>query len=217
MFEWITGIIERLGHAGVLVLTFLENLFPPIPSELVIPLAGFVAARGELQLPLVIAMGSAGSLAGAVVWYVIGRRVGEERLRDWVRRHGKWVTLSATDVDRAQQWFRRHGTKAVLLGRLLPGVRTLVSLPAGFTAMPLAPFLIFSALGTVIWTAALAYAGVVLQANFGLVGDYIDTATNILLVVAAALLVKRYVTCWSQSSDRSARSEPAPAPRRAER
>src|SRR5687767_9311342 len=135
MFDWIATVIQRLGYVGVAALTFLENLFPPIPSELVIPLAGFVAARGELQIAIVILAASAGSLAGAIVWYAIGRQVGERRLRAWVDRHGRWLTLSANDVDRAQGWFRRHGKAAVFLGRLVPGVRTFVSLPAGFSAM----------------------------------------------------------------------------------
>ena len=196
MFDWITGIIARLGYAGVLLLTFLENVFPPIPSEVVIPLAGFVAAQGRLTMWLVIAMGTIGSLAGAWAWYELGRRIGERRLRRWVDRHGKWLTLGARDVDRAQAFFRRHGRSAVFFGRLLPGVRTFVSLPAGFAAMPLAPFLAYSALGTVLWTAALAYAGVLLQANFRLVGDYVDIAANVLLAALAALLVWRYIRCW---------------------
>jgi membrane protein DedA with SNARE-associated domain len=199
MFDWITTVIHRLGYAGVAALTFLENLFPPIPSELVIPLAGFVAARGDLRFDLVIVVGTAGSLAGAALWYEVGRRIGERRLRAWVARHGKWVTLSASDVDRAEEWFRRHGSGAVFLGRLMPGVRTFVSLPAGFTAMPRAPFLLYSALGTLVWTAALAYAGMVLQSNFTRVGDYVNVATNVLLAVMGVMLVRRYMRCWRAS------------------
>jgi membrane protein DedA with SNARE-associated domain len=196
VFEWITSVIARLGYLGVAALTFLENVFPPIPSELVIPLAGFVAADGDLRLAFVIAVGSAGSLAGATVWYAIGRRIGEHRLRAWIARYGRWLTLSVRDVDRAQVWFRRHGAAAVFFGRLVPGVRTLVSLPAGFSSMPLAVFLLWSALGTSVWTAALAYAGVVLQANFALVGDYLGVATNALLAAGGVMLVRRYITCW---------------------
>jgi membrane protein DedA with SNARE-associated domain len=200
MFEWITQVIGRLGYWGVAVLTFLENLFPPIPSEVVIPLAGFVAAQGELRLPIVIAAGSVGSLAGAYLWYELGRRIGERRLRAWVSRHGRWITLGQRDVDRAQDWFERHGGAAVFLGRLLPGVRTFVSLPAGFAAMPLAPFLLYSALGTVVWTAALAYAGVLLQASFGVVGDYIDIASYVLLAAFLVLLARRYIRCWRDAA-----------------
>jgi len=196
MFDWIVAVIARLGYVGVALLTFLENVFPPIPSELVIPLAGFVAARGELQIAAVIAIATAGSLAGATAWYVLGQRIGEPRLRRWVGRHGKWLTLSAHDVDRSNDWFRRHGRVAVLVGRLVPGVRTFISLPAGFSGMPLAPFLIYSALGTIIWTGVLAGAGVVLQANFSRVGDYVNVATNILLAGFLALLAYRYVRCW---------------------
>jgi membrane protein DedA with SNARE-associated domain len=196
VFEWITGVIVQLGYIGVAALTLLENLFPPVPSEVVIPLAGFVAARGDLQLGLVILAATAGSLAGATVWYAIGRRVGERRLRAWVSRSGKWLTLSERDLDGAQQWFRRNGTKTVLIGRLVPGVRTFVSLPAGFVGMPLGPFLLYSAIGTAAWTAALAYAGVVLRSNFALVGDYLDVATNVLFAALAVMLVRRYIKCW---------------------
>ncbi len=196
MFDWIASVIGRLGYAGVAALTFLENLFPPIPSELVIPLAGFVAAKGDMGVALVIAAATAGSLAGASVWYVAGRRVGERRLRAWVERHGKWLTLSGHDLDRAQQWFEGHGNTTVFLGRLVPGVRTFVSLPAGFAGMPAVPFLFYSALGTAIWTAVLVYAGVALQANYTLVGDYMNVATNIVLAIMGVMVVRRYIRCW---------------------
>jgi membrane protein DedA with SNARE-associated domain len=199
VFDWVAGVIARLGYAGVAGLTFLENLFPPIPSEVIIPMAGFVAAQGDLRLHLVVAAGSAGSLAGASLWYALGRRVGEQRLRAWVARHGKWVTLSAKDIDRVQVWFQRHGNTAMLLGRLMPGIRTLISLPAGFSAMPIVPFLLYSALGTVIWTLGLAYAGVVLQANFSVVGDYVNLVSYIVLGLFGLVLVRRYVRCWKES------------------
>ena len=199
MFNWITTVISSFGYAGVAALTFLENLFPPIPSELIIPLAGFVAATGSLRLDVVIGAASLGSLAGAFLWYEIGRRLGERRLRAWVDQHGKWLTVSGRDLDRAQQWFQRHGRAAVFFGRLVPGVRTFVSLPAGFAEMPLGTFLVFSALGTAVWTTALAFAGVLLQANYAQVGDYVNVATNILLAAFALVLMKRYVQCWRAS------------------
>lgn len=202
MFEWIVGIITRLGYLGVALLTLLENVFPPIPSELVIPLAGFVAAGGDLRLWIVILVGTLGSLIGALVWYEIGRRIGERRLRAWVDRHGKWLTLGARDVDRAQDWFKRHGPSAVLLGRLIPGVRTFVSLPAGFARMPRLPFLAYSTAGTAGWTAGLAYAGVVLKANFTLVGDYLNMVTNVVIGVGLLLLVRRYIRCWGEAAKR---------------
>jgi membrane protein DedA with SNARE-associated domain len=196
VFEWITSVIARRGYVGVAALTCLENLFPPIPSELVIPLAGFVAAQGDLRLSLVIVMGSVGSLAGALVWYAIGKRVGEQRLREWV--NSTWTV--------AHSERRRFGSGAAVVsaarcrGSILrpvdPCVRTFVSLPAGFSSKPLGPFLLYSVLGTAMWTAALAYAGVMLQANLTLVGDYIDVGTNSLLALGGILLAKLYIRCW---------------------
>lgn len=199
MFDWITGTISKLGYVGVAALTFLENLFPPIPSELILPLAGFVAARGDMTIGLVIFAGSVGSLAGAYLWYDIGRRVGERRLKAWVRRHGKWITLSERDVERAQQWFHRHGRAAVLLGRMVPGVRTFVSLPAGFSAMPVGTFLLYSTIGTVGWTAALALIGLVLESQYTRVADWIDIVSNVLLAGFLLIVAKRYVDCWRSS------------------
>ena len=199
MFDWITDVISKLRYIGVAALTFLENVFPPIPSELVIPVAGFVAAKGEMHLGLVIAAGTLGSLAGATLWYALGRRIGEKGLREWATRHGKWMTLSPSDVDRAQVWFQRHGRAAVFFGRLVPGVRTFISLPAGFSEMPLAPFLLYSALGTTLWTAGLAYAGVLLQANVAAVGDYLNVVTDVLLAALAVMIGRRYVRCWKES------------------
>jgi membrane protein DedA with SNARE-associated domain len=199
MFDWITSVITSFGYPGVALLTFLENVFPPIPSELIIPLAGFVAANGTLRLDAVIIAATGGSLTGAWLWYEVGRRVGERRLRTWVDNHGAWLTLSADDVDRAQQWFQRRGRAAVLVGRLVPGVRTFVSLPAGFAGMARWVFLLNSALGTAIWTGALAYAGVLLQANYRQVGDYINVVTNGLLAGFGVLMLWRYVRCWRSS------------------
>jgi membrane protein DedA with SNARE-associated domain len=207
MFEWITSTVRTLGYAGVALLTFLENLFPPIPSELVIPLAGFVAAEGDLALWGVIAAGTAGAVAGATAWYGLGRRVGEERLRAWADRHGKWLTLDGEAIDRAQEWFRRHGGAAVFIGRLVPGVRTFVSLPAGFAQMSLGRFLLYSTGGTILWTAALAYAGVVLQANFRAVSDYLNAATNVVLIALAVMLARRYMRCFRTKASAKAAKE----------
>ena len=200
MFDWIVGIITRLGYAGVATLTFLEHLFPPIPSELILPLAGYVTGTGELTLGGVIALGSLGSLGGATVWYVIGKRIGERRLRTWIDNHGRWLTLSNKDIDKAKDWFERRGKAAVLIGRLMPGIRTFVSLPAGFSGMAWAPFLIFSAIGTIGWTAALVYAGAKLQENFESVSNYVDMITNGVFAILGAMIIWRYVRCWRSSA-----------------
>ena len=201
MFEWARSVVEALGYSGVALLTFLENVFPPIPSELIIPLAGFVAAEGDMWVPGVIVAGTLGSLVGATLWYEVGRRLGERRVREWVDRSGHWLTLTSEDVDHAQQWFRRHGGIAVFIGRLVPGVRSLISIPAGFACMPFGPFVLYSLVGTAIWTAGLAYAGVLLRANFAVVGDYVDMASYVVLAVLAAMIVRRYVKCWRARSN----------------
>jgi membrane protein DedA with SNARE-associated domain len=196
MFEWITTTIESLGYFGVAALTLFENVFPPIPSELVIPLAGFVAAEGRFRLDIMIAAASCGSLAGATLWYAVGRTIGERRLRQWVAVHGKWLALGPHDIDRAQAWFQRHGAASVCIGRVVPGVRTFVSIPAGLARMPVGPFLLYSTIGTVIWTAALAIAGSVLQSNFGVVGAHINVVSNIVIGGFVLLMLVRYYKCW---------------------
>ena len=161
MFEWITTMIERVGPWGVGLLMFLENVFPPIPSELIMPLAGFNAAQVRMSLGAAMLAGTIGSLAGASLWYLVGRAIGAERIRRLARRHGRWLTLSVDDIDRAQAWFDRRGTLAVLLGRLLPGIRTLISIPAGLARMPFLKFLAWSAVGTAVVAASampLAFA-----------------------------------------------------------
>src|SRR3546814_5794331 len=129
MFDWIVAAIERTGYLGIALLMLAENLFPPIPSELIMPLAGFTAAQGNLSFPLLVAAGTTGSLLGAVFWYIIGRWLGCDRLKRWADRHGRWMTMSPEDVDKAAEWFGRHAGKAVLFGRLVPAVRTLLSVP----------------------------------------------------------------------------------------
>lgn len=200
MFDWITNLVQQMGNPGIAFLMFLENVFPPIPSELIMPLAGFVAAQGRFPLWSAIVAGSLGSLAGAVGWYAVGRRVGERRLRAWVDQHGRWLTLSCDDIDRAKGWFERHGNKAVFIGRLIPGVRTFISVPAGFAAMAPAPFVLYSALGTVLWTALLAYAGKLLGANYERVAQYLDPVTWVVLGAFVVAYVVRLVR-WNRSED----------------
>jgi membrane protein DedA with SNARE-associated domain len=194
MFDWITGFVRQAGYVGVFLLMLAENVVPPIPSELIMPLAGFAAARGHLSIPLVVLAGTAGSLLGALFWYVLGRRLGLERLKRLAARHGRWLTLSPDDVARADDWFGRHGGKAVFLGRLVPTVRTLISVPAGINGMPLPSFLAWSALGTLMWTALLAGAGFLLQSQYELVADYLNPASTVLIALIVAWYLYRVVT-----------------------
>ena len=181
MFDWVTGMVEQTGYLGIALLMLAENVFPPIPSELIMPLAGFTAARGDLNIFLVVVAGSTGSLLGAVLWYYVGRWVGCERLKRWTAAHGRWFTISPEEVDQASDWFHRHGGKAVLIGRLLPAVRTLVSVPAGIAGMPLLPFLLYSALGTLAWSGLLAAAGYLLEGQYQAVAGYVNPVSNVIV------------------------------------
>lgn len=194
MFEWMTGLIQDAGYLGIALLMLAENVFPPIPSELIMPLAGFTAARGELNLVLVILMGTLGSLAGAIFWYLIGRWVGHARVRRFAERHGRWLTLSPSDVDAAQRWFDRHGTKAVLIGRLIPAIRSLISIPAGIAAMPFWRFLVATTIGTALWTTLLALAGYFLESQYERVEAYLDPASKVVIGLVIALYLFRVAT-----------------------
>jgi membrane protein DedA with SNARE-associated domain len=191
MVDFVAGFMDRLGLVGVGLLMLLENVFPPIPSEVIMPLAGFVARKGRNDIVLTIVAGSIGSLLGAFGWYWVGRKVGEERLRAWVDRHGRWLALSGDDIDRAGDWFRRHRGVAVGVGRLVPGVRTLISLPAGFARMPLLPFALWSTIGTVAWTAALVLAGYLLGAAYDKVQGPLNVATWIVFGAILAMYLWR--------------------------
>ncbi len=187
MVEWITNTMSSLGYLGIGLLMFAENLFPPIPSELIMPLAGFTVAKGEMNFVFAVLAGVLGTVLGALPWYYAGKIVSEERLRALADKYGKWMALSGKDIDKADRWFDRHGNQAVFFCRLVPGVRTLISLPAGISGMPLAPFLLYSTLGTTLWVGLLTYLGFVLGDNYDLVDEYLGPVSKIvlgLLVVA---------------------------------
>lgn len=201
MLDWIQRTMEALGYPGIVLLMFVENVFPPLPSELIMPLAGFTASRGELSFVGVVLAGMAGSVLGALPLYSLGRGMGEERLKSWADRHGKWLAVSGDDIGKAKGWFDRHGGKAVLFCRLVPGVRSLISLPAGFAEMCLATFLLYSALGTGLWAALLAYLGRLLGENYGRVERYLGPAAY---VVLGSLAVAGIGWVWKRKQQNAA-------------
>ena len=194
MFDWITELVEHTGYLGIALLMLAENVFPPIPSELIMPLAGFTAARGELNMIGVVAAGTVGSLVGALFWYHIGRWLGLERLKRWAGRYGRWLTIAPDEVDQAAAWFNRHCAKAVVIGRLIPAIRTLISVPAGVARMALPKFLGYSALGTALWTALLAGAGYLLEGQYQRVGEYLNPVSNVILGLLVLGYLYRVVT-----------------------
>lgn len=194
MFELIVDFVTRGGYIGVFLLMALENIFPPIPSELIMPLAGFAAARGELNVTLVIIAGTAGSIIGALPWYYAGRIVGKERLKRLAGRYGRLMTVTPNDVDTALHTFQRHGYAAVFFGRLVPAIRTLISVPAGIACMPMPAFLAYSTIGSLIWTALLTAAGYLLEAQYAVVADYLDPVSKIIVALVVAIYLYRLVT-----------------------
>lgn len=198
MFEAITGFVSSSGYLGVFLLMALENIFPPIPSEMIMPLAGFIAARGELNVVAVLVTGTAGSVLGALPWYYAGKWYGADRLKRLADRHGRWLTVSAQEIDRALHVFNKHGRRAVFFGRLIPAIRTLISVPAGICKMPLVPFLAYSVGGSLIWIGFLTGAGFILEANYEKVQQYMDPVSKGVIGLIVAAYLYRLVTHRSQ-------------------
>jgi membrane protein DedA with SNARE-associated domain len=181
MASWLMGFVSSAGYLGIAVLMFAENVFPPIPSELIMPLAGYLVTKDNLTLWGVAVAGMLGSVAGALPLYYAGRKAGEERIKAFADKHGRWLAFCGRDVDRAKSWFDRHGGVTVLFCRLIPGVRSLISIPAGIAAMSLPAFLAYTAVGTGIWAALLAYAGYALGSNFEKIDAYLEPVTWVVL------------------------------------
>lgn len=192
---WIEQIVASLGYVGIALVMFLENIFPPIPSEVIMPFAGSLVAKGELNLPGVLAAGTVGALLGAVVIYYIGVWINRARARHWFAAYGRFVLMSTEDFDRAMTVFRQHGGKMVFIGRLMPAIRSLISLPAGLEKMTFPTFLLLTALGTTLWNLLLAYFGLILGQNWRQILRFVDAYETIFWVVFALgigfFLIKR--------------------------
>lgn len=169
--EWTRAVMMTAGYPGLVFIMIVENVFPPIPSEVVLPLAGFLAQSGDagFSLPLVVLAGGLGSVIGALILYAFGAWARDHGGRRVVLAAGRYALLTEDDLDKAEAWFARYQGAAVFTGRFVPIVRSLVSIPAGYNAMPLVPFITLTAVGTTIWCAILAGAGWILAENWGLV------------------------------------------------
>ena len=188
MLEFITNTISSLGYIGIAFLMALENIIPPIPSELIMPLAGFTVTQGKMNFIVVIIAGTIGSVVGTMPWYFLGKSWGLKRTMNIADRYGKWLTLSGKDVARANDWFNRRGMRAIAFGRLVPGIRTYISLPAGISKMPLLPYLIYSTLGSLFWVTLLR-AGYIFGANYELVGKHMKPFSIFVLIVVISSVI----------------------------
>lgn len=194
--------MNSLGYLGIGLLMFLENLFPPIPSELIMPLAGYTATLPNTQIQVIpaIAAGVIGTILGAIPWYYAGLILGQNRLQLLAGRYGKWIGISGEDIEKSVNWFQKHGAKAVLFGRLVPGIRTLISIPAGISKMPVIPFFLYSTIGTIGWVTLLTYAGYFLGKNYKLVENYIDVISKV-VVFGVLLAIAAFIgyRLWKRS------------------
>jgi membrane protein DedA with SNARE-associated domain len=183
MGDWIVRLIEQSGYLGLGFLMFLETVFPPIPSEVIMPVAGVAVGKGQLSLVGTIASGTAGAMLGNIIWYLAARALGHDRLEPFVRRYGKWITVKWSDVERAHRWFDRHGIAFVLTGRIIPTIRSLVSVPAGLLDMRFRNFVLASTVGTAIWTTFLTLLGVKLQEEIGAIDQVLGPISSAVLIV----------------------------------
>lgn len=181
----ITDVMSALGEIGVGVLVLLETVFPPIPSEVVLPLAGFLSQQGEMNAVLVLVLATLGSFIGALLLYLLGAKLGEERV---VRGLSRLPLVDRDDFERAARWFHRHGRSAVFFGRLIPGVRSLISLPAGAEHMPLGTFTLFTVAGSLLWNVLLIGLGYFLGTQYHLVDQYSQYFDIVIYLVLAAFI-----------------------------
>lgn len=181
MFEWISNLIEKGGYLGIIFLTFLENVFPPIPSELIMPFAGHLAQQGEFNFFLVIVSGAIGSTLGAIPLYFAGKILGAERIKTWADNYGHWLALDKDDIEKSQKWFVKHRNASAFWGRLVPGVRSLIAIPAGINNAPLPPFLALTFAGSFIWMGVLTTAGYFLGSAFKKVDAFLGPVTYIVV------------------------------------
>ncbi len=194
---WSEKIMMVMGYPGIFLIMFLECVFPPIPSEVIMPLAGFLVGQGEFNFWLVMLSGTLGSLAGALLLYALGAWADEAILRRWVRKYGKWIQVTEKDIDRSMRWFERFGQPVIFFGRMIPIVRSLISIPAGMEHMSMGKFLTFTTTGSILWNLLLTYGGMLLGENWPKIIEWLDIYQNIVLgiLVILTLAVLVWLIC----------------------
>lgn len=186
MKTWITDFMEQFGYLGIMLMLAFENIFPPIPSEIILPFGGFMTTTSDMTIPGVLIAATVGSLLGAVVLYWIGRLLDVSRLEKIVERWGGWLRISAKDIRRADAWFDKYGYWTVLFCRMIPLVRSLISIPAGMSGMKFGQFMLFTTIGTLGWNTLLILLGAALGESWEDIAHYIDAYSNVVYVVLAA-------------------------------
>jgi len=198
MTDWIIQTISQLGYLGIFLVMLAESIFPPIPSELIIPFAGFAAANGDLNLFGVLAAATIGAVVGMLPWYFAGRLFGLDRVRYLADRFGRVMAFNADEIDMAVGWFKRFGPVIVLFGRLIPLIRTLISIPAGLSRMSLPVFLAASTTGALVWNTFLTMAGYILHEHYEVIEVVLDPLSYIVLGLVVVLYLLKVIT-WKPS------------------
>ncbi|MEW4466430.1 DedA family protein [Parasphingorhabdus sp. JC815] len=193
MSDWIPDFIEQGGYLAIALLMAVENIFPPIPSELIMGLAGVGVGQSSFFAPLVVLVGSLGSLAGNYFWFMIGRRWDEDDLRNFVRRHGRWLTLDVRSVNRIDGVFDNHGEWVVFFARFIPNIRTLISVPAGLFGMSHMRFILATLAGASVWNSALVFAGYQLQQNVDEIEKYVGPVSLAIIIIAVIIYIWRMI------------------------
>ena len=201
MGDWTIRLIDETGYVGIFLLMLLETIFPPIPSEVIMPIAGVRAAQGPMTLWGVIASGTAGAMLGNLFWYALARVIGLRRFKPFIARHGRWLTMDWDDVEKAEHLFGRFGGIFVSAGRMLPTIRSVISIPAGLLEMRLRSFLIWSTVGTALWTAALASAGWGLGRAFKDIEKVLGPLSTAIIVAIVVAYVWRQLTWRKRHPD----------------
>lgn len=208
LVRWVQALILSMGYLGLGIAMFLENVLPIIPSEGILPMAGWLAfeRKGHFTLLGITIVGTIGSVGGALLFYGLGYWFGEKRVRILFRRYGKWLLLEEKDFDTSLAWFNRYGERIILLGRMVPIVRSLVSIPAGIARMNLGVFNIYTALGTALWSFLLSLAGYLLGKNWTLVMNWISRYEMAVLILIIAFflifIIRRIIKIKTKLQDK---------------
>lgn len=204
MTDWIAGLIDSWGYVAVGLLMFVETVFPPIPSEVIMPLAGVYAAQQGASLAGMVVAGTVGAMAGNIFWFVLAWKLGLDRFEGFLVRYGRVFTMDETEIARGRALFERFGPGLVGVGRVVPTIRSLISVPAGLVHMRPRTFLIFSTLGTFLWTMGLAVAGYVLGRNFAEIDRVLSPLSTAVILILFLVYLYR-VIMWNRLKARRAR------------
>ncbi|WP_114951895.1 DedA family protein [Sphingosinicella terrae] len=197
MGDWVIRLIDATGYVGIFLLMLLETVFPPVPSEVIMPVAGVRAASGSMGLWGVIVAGTAGAMTGNIFWYLVARWIGLKRFCPFIEKHGRWLTMDWYDVERVERLFGRFGSVVVAIGRLIPTIRSVVSIPAGLVHMQLVKFLAWSTLGTAVWSGLLALGGYLLGQRFDKIDQVLGPVSSGIVTLIVILYIYRQIT-WSR-------------------